>query len=162
MSVPAHNIAQLRELYYKRIAPQHLKPLWEVLHSLVPDRPQPKCVPTLWRFADIRPALLEAGELISAKEATRRVLILENPAFAGESKITNSLYAGLQLLLPGEVAPAHRHTQSALRFVLEGKGAFTAVDGERAFMEPGDLILTPSWTYHDHGSKIRDPVIWLD
>src|SRR5262245_23711891 len=162
MSIPAPDITQLRKRFYERIAPKHLKPLWEVLHALVPDAPQPKCVPMLWRFAEIRPALMEAGELISAKEATRRVLILENPGYPGESRITNSLYAGLQLLKPGEVAPAHRHTQSALRFVLEGKGAFTAVDGERAYMEPGDLILTPSWTYHDHGSDITDPVIWLD
>lgn len=162
MNMPAENIARLRESYYQRISARNLKPLWEVLHSLVPECPQPKCVPVMWKYADLRGPLLEAGELISAKEATRRVLILENPAFAGESKITNSLYAGVQLLKPGEVAPAHRHTQSALRFVLEGKGAFTAVDGERAYMEPGDLILTPSWTFHDHGSEISEPVMWLD
>ncbi|HEY6643863.1 gentisate 1,2-dioxygenase [Povalibacter sp.] len=162
MTVPAENIARLRQLFYQRIAPRHLKPLWEVLHSLVPPQPQPKCVPVLWKYSDLRGPLLEAGDLISAREATRRVLILENPAFAGESKITNSLYAGVQLLKPGEVAPAHRHTQSALRFVLEGRGAFTAVDGERAYMEPGDLILTPSWTFHDHGSETTEPVMWLD
>lgn len=162
MNMPAENIARLRESYYERISARHLKPLWEVLHSLVPECPQPKCVATLWKYADLRGPLLEAGDLISAREATRRVLILENPAFTGESKITNSLYAGVQLLKPGEIAPAHRHTQSALRFVLEGKGAFTAVDGERAYMEPGDLILTPSWTFHDHGSEIAEPVMWLD
>lgn len=162
MTLPVENIARLRELFYKRISTRNLKPLWEVLHSLVPPKPQPKCVPVQWKYADLRAPLLEAGDLISAKEATRRVLILENPAFTGESKVTNSLYAGVQLLKPGEVAPAHRHTQSALRFVLEGKGAFTAVDGERAYMEPGDLILTPSWTYHDHGSEISEPVMWLD
>jgi len=162
MSMPAESISKQRATFYQRISTRNLKPLWEVLHSLVPDQPQPRCVPVMWKFADVRPPLMEAGELISAKEATRRVLILENPGFVGESRITNSLYAGVQLLKPGEVAPAHRHTQSALRFVLEGQGAFTAVDGERAVMAPGDLILTPSWTYHDHGSEIRDPVIWLD
>lgn len=162
MTMPAENITRLRASFYERIAAKNLKPLWQVLHALVPERPQPKCVPALWKFADVRPPLMEAGELISAQEATRRVLILENPAFGGESRITNSLYAGVQLLKPGEIAPAHRHTQSALRFVLEGKGAYTAVDGERTYMEPGDLILTPSWTYHDHGSEITDPVIWLD
>src|SRR5262245_53552582 len=162
MSMPDENIAKQRYTSYNRNMKNHLKPLWEMLHALVPEQPHPKCVPAMWKFADLRPPLLESGELISAREATRRVLILENPAFTGESKITNSLYAGVQLLKPGEVAPAHRHTQSALRFVLEGKGAFTAVDGERAYMEPGDLILTPSWTYHDHGSNISEPVIWLD
>ncbi|HEY3634893.1 MAG TPA: cupin domain-containing protein, partial [Caldimonas sp.] len=79
-----------------------------------------------------------------------------------QSCITQSLYAGLQLILPGEVAPAHRHTQSALRLVLDGEGAYTAVDGERTTMRYGDFIITPSWTYHDHGNDGNDPVIWLD
>jgi gentisate 1,2-dioxygenase len=162
MSLPAENIAKLREAFYRRISAQNLKPLWEILDALVPEHPQPRTVPVMWKYADLRPWLLEAGELISAKEATRRVLILENPGYVGQSRITNSLYAGVQLLRPGEIAPAHRHTQSALRFILEGKGAFTAVDGERAYMEPGDLILTPSWTWHDHGSEINEPVMWLD
>jgi len=162
MSTPAENIKKLRETFYEKISTRNLKPLWEVLDVLVPERPQPRAVPVMWKYAELRPWLLEAGELISAKEATRRVLILENPGYVGESRITNSLYAGVQLLRPGEVAPAHRHTQSALRFILEGRGAFTAVDGERAYMEPGDLILTPSWTWHDHGSEIKEPVMWLD
>jgi len=90
------------------------------------------------------------------------VLVLENPGLAGASSITETLYAGLQLILPGEVAPAHRHTPAAIRFVLEGSGAYTAVDGERAFMEPGDFIVTPSWTWHDHAHRGEGPMIWLD
>jgi len=105
---------------------------------------------------------MEAGKLITAKEAIRRVLILENPGMRGESCITQSLYAGLQLILPGEIAPSHRHTQSALRLIVEGSGAYTAVDGERTTMHPGDFIITPSWTWHDHGHPGSDPVIWLD
>jgi gentisate 1,2-dioxygenase len=105
---------------------------------------------------------MEAGRLITAEEAERRVLILENPALRGQSCITQSLYAGLQLILPGEVAPAHRHTQSALRLVLDGEGAYTAVDGERTTMRYGDFIITPSWTFHDHGNDGREPVVWLD
>ena len=105
---------------------------------------------------------MEAGRLITAEEAERRVLILENPALRGQSCITQSLYAGLQLILPGEVAPAHRHTQSALRLVLDGEGAYTAVDGERTTMRYGDFIITPSWTFHDHGNDGSDPVVWLD
>jgi gentisate 1,2-dioxygenase len=91
-----------------------------------------------------------------------RVLILENPGLRGTASITRSLYAGLQLILPGEVAPAHRHTQSALRFVIEGSGAYTAVDGERTYMEPGDFVITPSWTWHDHGNETDTPMAWLD
>src|SRR5579864_6818697 len=123
MNANAKPIEQRRAEYYRRISVNHLTPLWEVLHTIVPQEPTPRCVPVLWRYDEIRGPLIEAGELISAQEATRRVLILENPAFRGESRVTNTLYAGLQLLKPGEFAPAHRHTQSALRFVMEGKGA---------------------------------------
>lgn len=151
-----------RREYYERIARHELTPLWEVLGALVPPRPTTPCVPALWKYRDVRPYLMEAGELISAEEAERRVLILENPAMRGTSSITHSLYAGLQLILPGEVAPSHRHTQSALRFVVEGTGAYTAVDGERVTMHRGDFIITPSWTWHDHGNPGAEPVVWLD
>jgi gentisate 1,2-dioxygenase len=105
---------------------------------------------------------MEAGRLISAREAERRVLVLENPGLRQSSSITRSLYAGLQLILPGEVAPSHRHTQSALRFIVEGSGAFTAVDGERTTMHPGDFVITPSWTFHDHGNPGDHATVWLD
>ncbi|MCJ0763709.1 gentisate 1,2-dioxygenase [Variovorax sp. CYS-02] len=144
------------------MSPLHLTPLWEVLHALVPPRPASPCVPALWKYEQVRPFLMRAGEAITAEEAVRRVLILENPALRGQSAITQSLYAGLQLILPGEVAPSHRHTQSALRFIVEGTGAYTAVDGERTTMRPGDFIITPSWTWHDHGSDASEPVVWLD
>jgi gentisate 1,2-dioxygenase len=87
---------------------------------------------------------------------------LENPALPGLSSITQSLYAGLQLIMPGEVAPSHRHTQSALRFIVEGSGAYTTVNGERTTMHPGDFIITPSMTWHDHGNDADVPVVWLD
>ncbi len=151
-----------RRDFYERIAPLHMAPLWEVLHALVPREPVTPAVPAHWRWRDVRPQVLRSGELISAAEAERRVLVLENPALAGQSCITGSLYAGLQLILPGEVAPAHRHTQSALRLVLDGEGACTAVDGERTTMRRGDFIVTPAWTWHDHGHPGREPVIWLD
>lgn len=154
--------AQLRQQLYADMSPLHLTPLWEVLHALVPPKPATPCVPALWKYDEVRPFLLRAGEVITAEEAVRRVLILENPALRGQSAVTQSLYAGLQLILPGEVAPAHRHTQSALRFIVEGQGAYTAVDGERTTMRPGDFIITPSWTWHDHGSEAEGPVVWLD
>ncbi len=152
----------IREQLYRDMAPHHLTPLWEVLHSLVPQQPATPCVPALWKYGEVRPFLMRAGEAITAEEAVRRVLILENPALRGQSAITQSLYAGLQLILPGEVAPSHRHTQSALRFIVEGSGAYTAVDGERTTMHPGDFIITPSWTFHDHGHDGDEPVVWLD
>lgn len=148
--------------YYDRIGAGSMTPLWEVLHALVPQQPKSQAQAMIWRYADLRDQVLEAGRLISAEEAERRVLILENPGLRGQSSITQSLYAGLQLILPGEVAPAHRHTQSALRLVLDGEGAFTAVDGERTTMRRGDFIITPAWTWHDHGNPGDQPVVWLD
>ena len=151
-----------REAYYDRISPQHLAPLWTRLRSLVPAEPVPVGVPHRWCYADVRPFLLESAQHISAKEAERRVLVLENPGLTGQSQITSSLYAGLQVIMPGEVAPAHRHTQSALRFVVEGRGAYTAVDGEKSAMEAGDFVITPSWTFHHHGHEGDGPMVWLD
>ncbi|HEJ1289999.1 gentisate 1,2-dioxygenase [Pseudomonas aeruginosa] len=155
-----------RTAFYQRLASQALVPLWEQLHNLVPHQPNSDCQPALWRYGDIRPHLMEAGQLISAEEAVRRVLVLENPGLRGQAAITTSLYAGLQLIMPGELAPNHRHSQSALRFVVEGQGAYTAVDGERVTMAPGDFIITPSWAWHAHGNPGQalggEAVVWLD
>ena len=151
-----------RQRLYDDMSPYALTPLWRELHALVPVRPKSPCVPAHWQYEQIRPFIMRSGEVITADEAVRRVLILENPALPGLSSITQSLYAGLQLILPGEVAPSHRHTQSALRFILEGSGAYTAVNGERTTMRPGDFIITPSMTWHDHGNEADVPVVWLD
>jgi gentisate 1,2-dioxygenase len=151
-----------RVQFYERIDQYHMTPLWEVLGALVPPSPRPALVPAIWRYADVREQVMTSGALITAEEAVRRVLVLENPALRGQSSITQSLYAGLQMILPGEVAPAHRHTQTALRLVLDGEGAYTAVDGERVTMHRGDFIITPSWTWHDHGNLGSEPVVWLD
>lgn len=143
-----------------------LVPLWTQLHTLVPATPAAAIEPVLWRYAQVREALMRAGELVTAAEAVRRVLVMENPALRGRAAVTQTLYAGLQLILPGELAPSHRHTQSALRLVVEGSSAHTAVDGERIPMQPGDFIITPSWTWHDHGNPSAEeggePVVWLD
>lgn len=151
-----------RQQFYQRIDQHHMTPLWEVLGALVPKAPASPLQAALWRYADVRDHVMEAGRLITAAEAERRVLIMENPALRGNSSITQSLYAGLQLIMPGEVAPAHRHAQSALRLVLDGEGAYTAVDGERTTMRRGDFIITPAWTWHDHGNLGDQPVVWLD
>ena len=151
-----------RRAYYDRIAGLSLAPLWETLHALVPPSPQSPCVPAHWRYDQVRPYLMESADLITAKEAVRRVLILQNPGLGGQAAITHTLFAGLQLIMPGEVAPSHRHTQSALRFIIEGDGAYTAVDGEKTIMHPGDFVITPSWTWHDHGHDGTGPMVWLD
>lgn len=161
-AIPQTSIQAARTDFYRRMDTDGLAPLWEVLHALVPPQPQTPCRPALWKYRDIRPHILESGRVITAKEAIRRVLILENPGMRGQSSITRSLYCGMQLILPAEIAPSHRHTQSALRFIVEGSGAYTAVDGERTTMRPGDFIITPSWTWHDHGNPGSEPVVWMD
>lgn len=153
--------AQLEALYAD-MRPHQLAPLWEVLADLVTPTPSQPVKAHKWDYAEAREYLMRAGDLITAAQAERRVLILENPGLPGQSAITTSLYAGLQMVLPGEVAPCHRHSQCALRFVMEGNGAFTAVDGEKAVMAPFDLVLTPGWQWHDHGNQTDRPMIWLD
>jgi gentisate 1,2-dioxygenase len=153
--------AERRE-FYERLDQKNTAPLWEALARLVTPEPRPAAVPALWRYRELRPLLMEAGRLITAKEAERRVLVLENPGLRGMSQVTGSLYAGLQLVLPGEITSTHRHVACALRFIVEGTGAYTAVEGERTTMHPGDFILTPSWSWHDHGNPSSEPVVWLD
>ncbi len=162
MPCPLPKLKARREAFYGRADTQHLAPLWTRLKLLVPEAPTPVGVAHHWRYAEVLPHVMESAEHISAKEAERRVLILENPGLKGSSQITNSLYAGLQIIMPGEVAPAHRHAQSALRFIIEGSGAYTAVDGEKSTMQPGDFVITPSWTFHHHGNESNQPMVWLD
>jgi gentisate 1,2-dioxygenase len=151
-----------REAFYARIDGFHMAPLWTRLKALVPREPSASAVACRWRYDQVRPYLLESAEHISAREAERRVLILENPALRGASQVTGTLYAGLQIIMPGELAPTHRHTQSALRFILEGRGAYTTVDDQKVVMEPGDLVLTPPWRWHLHGNDTAEPMVWLD
>ena len=157
------SVVPARQDFYDRIDAHNLSPLWESMHALVTDTPVSPAQPVLWDYDDVvRPYLMECSGLITAKEAVRRVLILENPGLRGRASVTHSLFAGLQLIMPGEVAPAHRHTQSALRFVIEGEGAYTTVEGERTVMRPGDFVTTPSWTWHDHGNASDRPMVWMD
>jgi gentisate 1,2-dioxygenase len=145
--------------FSKSIRDQSLNPLWERTVSQKPGTP---CAPHIWRWDYVEPELLKACELIGTKDADRRVLMLENPAMKGSSFSAQTLFTGLQIILPGEVASAHRHTPNALRFVMKGEGAYTAVAGERTMMRPGDFVVTPNWSWHDHGNIGSEPVVWMD
>lgn len=135
---------------------------WTRVREIRPDEPEPKAVPHLWRYADMRPLLERARELVVGEGAAeRRVFILTNPAM-DPRYTTDGVAAALQLILPGEIATSHRHTASAIRFVVEGRGAYTQVGGERIHMRKGDLVLTPSRRYHDHGNESGEPMVWLD
>ena len=149
------------EAFYRTLPEKSVEPLWLQMSQLVLPTPSPKATPAIWRYSDIRPALIQAGDIVSAEQAERRVLMLVNPSLKAPCT-TDTIYGGLQLVLPHETAPAHRHVAFALRFIIEGNRGFTAVSGEKIQMERGDIILTPSWQWHDHGNEGSDPVIWLD
>jgi gentisate 1,2-dioxygenase len=146
--------------FHRRMHAAHIHGLWE-LASQMTGHPEPKAVPYLWKASLLDPMVRESGEVVPVGDE-RRALQLFNPGLEGRWATTNTMIAAVQLLLPGEVARAHRHTPTAIRFIMEGDGAYTAVDGERVYMTPGDLILTPSWAWHDHGNETDRPVVWMD
>jgi len=148
-----------REQLSSEIARLNMKPLWERLMRL---KPGTAAEPVIWRWQEVQPYLMQSAELITTQEAERRVLMLENPALKGTTFATTTLYAGLQIILPGEIADTHRHAPNALRFIVEGEGAYTAVDGQRVMMQPGDFVTTAGWAWHDHGNIGSEPVVWLD
>jgi gentisate 1,2-dioxygenase len=154
--LPADYLAALRA--------QNLVPLWPSLRAVLPPgQPRPNTRATFWSYAALRPLLLRAGELTPIEKAERRVLVLANPGHGLEKmQASAAIYLGMQLLLPGEWAPAHRHTPNAVRMIVEGEGAYTTVDGERCPMRRGDLILTPTGLWHEHGHDGSAPVVWLD
>ena len=121
--------ASLPTAYSEALDALSLGPLWTALHVLLPNERVTSAVPHRWRWRDLRPLLLEAARLVPIAEAERRVLVLRNPGLGGAYAVTSTLFAGLQIILPGEAAPSHHHTPAALRLVIEGRGAFTTVDG---------------------------------
>ncbi len=150
----------LREAFHERIHANHMHGLWE-LASQMTRHPRPKMIPYMWRWSVLESVIKESGDAVPVGDE-RRALQLFNPGLGGRWATTNNLIAAVQVLLPGEVARAHRHTPTAIRFIIEGTGAYTAVDGERVYMAPGDLILTPSWSWHDHGNETGETVVWMD
>lgn len=162
-----HALGTLEDLplaYREALEAQNLVPLWPSLRAVMPPlQPQPRTKPTFWAYQTVRPLLLQAGELTPIEKAERRVLVLANPGHGLEKmQASASIYLGMQLLMPGEHAPSHRHTPNAIRMVIEGDGAYTSVDGEKCPMERGDMIMTPSGHWHEHGHEGKEPVIWLD
>ncbi|RJG02289.1 cupin domain-containing protein [Noviherbaspirillum sedimenti] len=157
-------LEDLPEDYRSALTEQNLVPLWPSLRAVLPpDKPIPRTQATVWSYQSLRPLLLKAGELTPIEKAERRVLVLANPGHGLEKmQASSTIYLGMQLLLPGEWAPAHRHTPNAVRMIVEGDGAYTTVDGEKCPMQRGDLILTPTGLWHEHGHDGDKPVVWLD
>jgi gentisate 1,2-dioxygenase len=151
------------EAYYHALEGEALGALWTVANEIEPWYPQPKSVPTLWGWKKIQPYVRKAAELVSAEKAARRVVMLVNPGRKEWSAAAGLLYTGVQVMNPGEFTSAHRHQASALRFVMEGRGAYTVVDGERLALGARDFVLTPNGTWHDHGvEESGTQCVWQD
>ena len=151
------------DAFYTEMKGQSLTPLWaQELPAGRSDGPRGRrAVPHVWQWQELRPLALRATELVGTQEAERRVLTMVNPG-PGASSAADTLVAAIQVVMPGEIARAHRHTMAALRMVIESGGGYTVVNGEAVPMLPGDLVLTPGWTWHDHANDSAGPMIWLD
>ena len=161
--VPLGTVDELPQAYRETLSAKSMVPLWPYMRNALPHgKPHRNTRPHVWAWQDVRSNLLKAGDLTPIEKAERRVLILENPGLPGEIRATPAIFIGMQLILPGETAPTHKHSPSAIRMVIEGKGGYTIVQGEKCPMEKGDLILTPSGMWHEHGHEGTEPVIWLD
>ncbi|MFZ0017391.1 MAG: cupin domain-containing protein [Acetobacteraceae bacterium] len=144
--------------YYVQLRAQNVTPAW--IGGGISIEPRSKAVPFLWHWRDLRPQAMRAAQLVGTQQAERRVLRLTNPELTGVA--SNTLVANIQIVMPGEIARAHRHSAAALRLIIEGRGGYTVVNGERVPMFPGDLVLTPNWSWHDHANDTDAPMIWLD
>lgn len=145
------------------LAARDLQPLWKIAKQLMPNVPLPTTQAWLWKWDDVLPLAKRAGELITLERGgDRRVLAFANPGLRGLPFTSTTLWGALQYLGPHESAPAHRHTPNAVRFVLTGSGVYTTVNGDACDMEPGDLVLTPNWNWHDHNNQSDEPMVWFD
>ncbi|KAF0635649.1 unnamed protein product [Fusarium graminearum] len=146
--------------YLSELPSKNLEPLWSQMSMMVPPSPNPTAKPHMWTYKEALPHLETAAKLVPEEKAERRVLMLVNPSMQSPYT-TDTIYGGLQIVKPGETAPAHRHLAFAARFIIDGEG-FTAVEGKKMPLVRGDVVITPIWHWHDHGNESDKPVIWLD
>jgi len=161
-SMQPEDTPELRALYagFKK---QHIKPLWTQIGNLMPQHPSPQAVPHIWKWADLLPLAQRSGDLIPVgRGGERRALGLANPGLGGNAYISPTLWCAIQYLGPRETAPEHRHSQNAFRFVVEGEGVWTVVNGDPVRMSRGDLLLTPGWNFHGHHNDTDHPMAWID
>ena len=159
------NVSDTPELvrYYRELEELGTGALWTVANKIEPWEPASPSVPILWRYTDLRDRVMRALELVTPEQAGRRVVYLANPARLDVVAAVGWLYSGLQVMAPGECASSHRHSASALRFIMEGEGAFTNVDGHKMTLRRNDFVLTPNGTWHEHGvAEGGTPCIWQD
>jgi len=146
--------------FHQLIHQNHMWGLWEIASQMTPH-PRPEAVPYQWKWSLLKEVVKQSSTAVPVGDE-RRAMQLFNPGLNGQWATTNTLIAAVQVLLPGEVARAHRHSPAAIRFIIEGHGAYTAVEGEKVIMQPGDFVLTPAWQWHDHGNETNETVVWMD
>src|SRR5919108_1933848 len=158
-----HAVPETLELktLHARLAEYSLGGHWQTREQ------NPDLQPFLWPWSAIYSCLMESGEVVQlghiGDAANRRTVQLVNPALGAQKATSRTLQMSIQLVKPGERAECHRHTAAALRFVVEADGTgYTTVEGEQMMMEPGDLVLTPNWTWHDHFNPGKNNIVWLD
>ena len=150
------------ELLDRDLAAKNIEGYWLLGPESYSPYPATSVQPYLWKWSDVHAMLMRAGEVVSLEDSERRTLRLLNPGLKDQRFTSHTLQLSIQYVKPGEHARAHRHTMSALRFVIMGHGAFTTVNGQKCKMDEGDLILTPQLTWHDHSGGTDEPIIWLD
>jgi gentisate 1,2-dioxygenase len=159
------NVEDTPELleYYRQLEQWNAGALWTVANKIEPWEPRSESMPVLWRYRDLREHVLRSVSLVTPEKAGRRVIYLNNPGRRDVSAAVGWLYSGLQVMHPGECASTHRHSASALRFIMEGSGAYTIVDGHKMTLGVNDFVLTTNGTWHEHGvDAAGTPCIWQD
>src|SRR5947209_6984704 len=146
--------------FHQLIHQNHMWGLWEIASQMTPQ-PRPEAVPYQWKWSLLKEVVKQSCSAVPVGDE-RRAMQLFDPGLNGQWATTNTLIAAVQVLLPGEIARSHRHSPTAIRFILQGNGAYTAVEGEKVVMQEGDLVLTPNWQWHDHGNETKDMVVWMD
>jgi gentisate 1,2-dioxygenase len=156
-------VKQKLEVLYKEMQGSHLTPLWTDERAIVPPEPPPIAVPWLWKWAQLYDYGRRSAELVPLERGgDRRAMGLSNPGMHGQPYVSTTLWAAVQWLNGHEVAPGHRHSSEAVRFIIEGSGAYTTVNGDRVYLERGDFVINPAWHWHDHGSDSDGPMVWMD
>jgi gentisate 1,2-dioxygenase len=151
---------KVEDAFHQLIHKNHMWGLWEIASQMTPH-PRPEAIAHQWKWSLLREVVKQSASAVPVGDE-RRAMQLFNPGLNVQWATTNTLIAAVQVLLPGEVARAHRHSPAAIRFIIEGSGAYTAVEGEKVIMHPGDFVLTPSWQWHDHGNETQETVVWMD
>ena len=147
--------------FYASMEKAGVTPLWDRYNDLIPPEPTPRDPGTQWQWEELLPLIDRASSDITTEDAERRVLMLLNPIF-DQAMTTTGMFGALQILLPGELARVHRHSAAAFRFIMDGKGAETTVNGKVCPMNEGDVILTPNWAWHEHANPGNERVCWFD